>query len=364
MTRQYPGASKFLDRFGKWRWRARAKGKPAVMLHGTYGSREWVAEWSAWANGKVEIGSERTLPGSVSEALVSYYAGETFGDLSANTQKAYRAMLERFRAKNGGRLLSAMTADEITLMRNKLKPEPSNMLLRCLRSLVRHSMDARPRLLDKDPTLGMKKRKNTKARKDGIYTWTVDDVAKYETRHPFGSKARLALDLLLYTAQRKSDVVTFGRQHEREGGAVLKFRQKKTGEDLELPIVGPLRASIDATETGDMAYLVTGQGKPFSAAGFGNWFRDRCNEAGLPYCSSHGLRKATATRLADAGKTPHEIMAITGHRSLSEVERYTKGANKRRLARGSANVLAFAKQPLANRDSEFASAKQKRKPKQ
>jgi hypothetical protein len=48
-------------------------------------------------------------------------------------------------------------------------------------------------------------------------------------------------------------------------------------------------------------------GKPFTAAGFGNWFREQCNAACLPHCSFHGLRKAASVRLAEAGCTPHEM---------------------------------------------------------
>lgn len=361
MTQKYPGASKFRDRHGRWRWRARAKGKKTAMLPGAYGSPEWVEAWNNWVNGRKEIGKERTLPGTIDEIVVGYYASPFYNDeLADNTKKAYRAMLERWRAKNGRKTTAILTAVEITALRNKMKAEPSNMLLRVLRHLCKFAVADKK--IPADPTVGLKKRVNPRARKDGIHTWTVDEVAQFEKTHKFGTKARLALDLLLYTSQRKSDVVTFGRQHETANGSMLKFRQQKTGEELELPIVGPLRASIDASPIGDLTYLVTTFNKPFTAAGFGNWFRARCNEAGLPHCSSHGLRKATATRLADAGKTPHEIMAVTGHRSLSEVQRYTRGANKRRLAIGAANVLALVKQPLANRDSRFATRGEKKKP--
>jgi hypothetical protein len=70
------------------------------------------------------------------------------------------------------------------------------------------------------------------------------------------------------------------------------------------------------------------------SAGFGNWFRDQCNEAGLPkHCSAHGLRKAACRRLAEAGCTAHQIAAISGHASLREVERYTKAVDQARLAK-------------------------------
>jgi integrase len=66
---------------------------------------------------------------------------------------------------------------------------------------------------------------------------------------------------------------------------------------------------------------VTSFGKPYSPAGFGNWFRELCDEAGCPDISAHGLRKACARRLAELGCSAHEIAAITGHASLAaEVE--------------------------------------------
>jgi integrase len=101
---------------------------------------------------------------------------------------------------------------------------------------------------------------------------------------------------------------------------------------LAIPIHAKLAAIIAETPADNLNLLTTKAGKPFSPAGVGNWFRDRCNEAGLPHCSAHGLRKAAARRLAEAGCTTHEIAAITGHASLSEVQRYTKAADQKRLA--------------------------------
>jgi integrase len=96
---------------------------------------------------------------------------------------------------------------------------------------------------------------------------------------------------------------------------------------------------------------MTQHGKPFTAGGFGNWFRDRCDEAGLPQCSSHGLRKLAATRLADLGCSEREIMAVTGHKSVSEVSRYVRKAEQSRLAE-----QAMAKQlARTNRDEKLSS---------
>ena len=89
-----------------------------------------------------------------------------------------------------------------------------------------------------------------------------------------------------------------------------------------------------ASKLGHLVLLTTPKGKPYSEKGFGNWIKKAAVSAGFPHCSAHGLRKAAARRLAEAGCSVHEIMAITGHQSLKEVERYTREANRRGLADG------------------------------
>jgi integrase len=67
---------------------------------------------------------------------------------------------------------------------------------------------------------------------------------------------------------------------------------------LSLPIRPELKTILDATPSGQMTFLVTAFGRSFTANGFGNWFREKCDEAGLSHCTAHGLRKAAAARLA------------------------------------------------------------------
>src|SRR5262249_50602640 len=132
--------------------------------------------------------------------------------------------------------------------------------------------------------------------------------------------------------QRRGDVIRMGRQHIKDG--VIRVTQEKTGAPLQIPIHPELQAILDATPTGDLNLLTTKSGKSYGANDFSERFRKWCDDAGLPQaCTFHGLRKAALTRLADAGCTAHEIAAISGHKSLKEVERYTKAADQARLAR-------------------------------
>jgi integrase len=127
-------------------------------------------------------------------------------------------------------------------------------------------------------------------------------------------------------------VVRIGRQHIRDG--VLTVRQHKTGVTLAIPVHPDLAAIIAATPVGHLTLLTTNSGKSYDANNFTDQFRSWCDAAALPKrCVFHGLRKAALTRLADAGCTRHELAAISGHKTLSELERYTKAADQARLAR-------------------------------
>jgi integrase len=125
-----------------------------------------------------------------------------------------------------------------------------------------------------------------------------------------------------------------GRQHMRNGE--FKFIPKKTRhkkmEPIQLPVPAELAAIIRAGPCGELTFLVTEHGKPFTSKGFGMWFHDRCHDAGLPKCTTHGLRKGRATILAERGATDRQLMAVFGWSSEKEATKYTATANRRKLA--------------------------------
>lgn len=171
----------------------------------------------------------------------------------------------------------------------------------------------------------------------GFHTWTESEIAQYASTHPLGTKARLALDLMLWTGQRPGDARLLGPQHVREKRLVVT--QEKTGATVSLPILAPLMESILATKSGALVFLVSEQGRPFSRKGFGNKMRQWCDEAALPNCSAHGLRKAAARRFAEAGCTNQQIKSWTGHATDSEVSRYTAAADQMLMSDSAAALL-------------------------
>lgn len=142
------------------------------------------------------------------------------------------------------------------------------------------------------------------------------------------------MTLMLYTGAAKVDAVKLGRGNIHNGR--LTYRRQKTenvgGVLIDIPVHQRLQAVIDACPADAFTFLQTRQGKSRSPNGLGNLMREWCDQAGLPECTSHGLRKAIARRLAQAGASPHQIMAVTGHKTLEEVVRYTADVIRPNLA--------------------------------
>ena len=321
----------FIDRTGKLRRYVRPPGaKHAIPLLGAPGSAEFMHTYQTAlgaAAGPTEVGAARTRHGSVSAAVVSYYRDIAFLALAPSTRKMRRAILEQFRASYGDRQIAGLQRVHIVNLLRSKKPFAARNWLKALRGLMLFLVATEQRI--DDPTAGVRL---PRTRAGEVHSWTEAEIKNYEDRHLVGTRERLALALLLYTAQRRSDVVVMGRQHIQVGAVIV--RQRKTGRMLEIPIHPVLAQILDATPSYNLTFLTTAKGKPFSPGGFGNLFREWCEEAGLPQrCSAHGLRKAACRRLAEAGCTAHQIAAISGHLSLSEIERYTRAASQSQMAR-------------------------------
>jgi integrase len=162
---------------------------------------------------------------------------------------------------------------------------------------------------------------------EGFPTWTLQDIQQFEAAFPIGTRPRLALALLLFTGQRRGDVVRLGKPVLGQDGK-LRFTQEKNQRrkpvTVSIPILPELRQIIDATPCGDLTYLVSSRGTPYRKESFGNWFSDCCRQAGLKGRSAHGLRKACVVSLIKRNCTAHQVMAITGHRTLKEIDRYAR----------------------------------------
>jgi integrase len=280
------------------------------------------------------IGVDRTKPGTVNALAVAYYKSPDFKNLEDSTKNHRRRIIDKFRVEHGDKPLRGLRREHVKqIMAAKVEtPEAANNLVKILRVMLNYAVELG--MIESNPATDIERYKN---RGDGFHTWTEDEIAKFEAAHPVGTRARLALALLLYTAQRVSDAHRMGWQHVN--GDVITVTQKKTGTSLAIPLHPELVSALAAVPRTNMTFLVTERGAPFSAKGLGDWFKKQCKIAGLPHCSAHGLRKAAATRLANAGCSVNQIAAITGHKSLREIARYTAAADQKRLAQQALSMI-------------------------
>jgi integrase len=229
-------------RDGRAYYYLRRRGFPRARLPGLPWSPSFMAAYEAALTGpRNAIGAGRSKPGSVTFVVAAYLDSQTFfASKSAGTQRMRRGILERFRAAYGDRPFALLPPEWIEALLDAKPPHAARSWLVTLRSLCLFAL--KRGWLRADPTANIKLRA---IKGDGFHTWTEDEIAQFEANHPIGTKPRLALAMLLYTGQRRSDVVKMGRQHIRDG--VLTVKQQKTGVELPIPVHPELRAVLDAT---------------------------------------------------------------------------------------------------------------------
>jgi integrase len=345
------------DRHGTPRWYFRKKGGPKKRLTGLPGSEEFMADYKDALAGRATV-RERVVAVPVVAAvkadtlrwLCGRYVANGMKGLDERTQRVRRQILDSIcdEPRQAGDPITIgdcpipeFTTKAVKLIRDRKAdlPESANGRIKALRQVFAWAIETEVDGVKLNPARDVQYLRSGSA---GFHSWSIDEVEQFEATFPIGTKARLALALLLYTGQRRSDIVRFGPQHVRDGW--LKIVQAKNAGrkqvEIEIPIIPELQHIIDATPSSHLAFLVTEFGKPFTANGFGNRMRKWCDDAGLSECAAHGLRKAAAARLAELGCSEKEIAAITGHETLKEVARYTKGARRRVLAQSAMDKLS------------------------
>lgn len=326
-----------VDRHGNVRIYVRRKGQPKIRLESTPGTHEFLDEYRrALAGETPRAGADQSqrppaLRGSLRWLVEQYYASAEFKRLIRGHVR--RAILDAICEQHGHKPFGLMERRHVRRIRDEKAelPEAANARVKALRQVFKWAMDSLD--VKNNPTRDVP---YLRSGPDGFHTWTVEEVERYKARHPRGTKARKAFAILAFLGVRRSDAVRLGPQMEMPDRQHIRFTEIKGGSRItkqrELPILPELRDELDASPSGHLAYLVTEFGRPFTANGFGNWFRRRCDEAGLPHCSAHGLRKAGATKAANNGATEYQLMAIYGWESPKQAAIYTKKANRTKLA--------------------------------
>lgn len=320
-------------RHGKMVWYFRKGAGPRIRLPGEYQSDEWNAAYQAALHGSPIAAQTKPPKGTLNWLVGRYLESAPFKSLAPSTQRMRENVLKGICKTAGTFELTEISRQTIAEGRDRRAETPFAAItyLKTLSQLFDWAVDADH--MAENPAKGVKR---PNAETSGFTPWSDDDVVAFCKHWQVGTKQRLAMDLMLFTGLRRGDVIRIGRQHVREG--VIEFRAAKNAAPLFIPIYPPLAASITATPTGDLAFLVTSFNKPFTAAGFGNWFGEACRDAKLSV-RAHGLRKRAATIVAENGGTHQELKALFGWKTDEMVSVYTKRAEARRLAETAARKL-------------------------
>lgn len=340
-------ASAFTDVRGKERIRLRRTGWQTIYVTAKVGTPEFTEAYKAWeARSKLAVGDKHVAAGSFDALISKYYRSTKWTQLKPSTQEVYRGELERFRATYGARSVAGMTARNIANLMAKMQETPTaaNNLKKRLAMIFDFAILQGMR--NDNPARVVS---SIRIKTGGHKTWQEEQIEQFEAKFAVGTMPRLAFDLALYTAQRRSDVRLMGPQHIERGK--IRVKQIKTDKLLLLPIHPNLARSIAATPCGHLAFVVSEKGAPYTYDSFGMWFMRRCRDAGLEGYSIHGLRKAASRRMAEMGLSNQLIKSITGHTSDAEVSRYTRDAEQERMADDAMAVMSLAnhgKPSLAN----------------
>ncbi|MGG7580990.1 tyrosine-type recombinase/integrase [Rhizobium sp. Nf11,1] len=347
-----------LDR--DWRTREpryyfRAAGRKKVRLHQEPGTQNFEDEVACARLGipyvpldekpRPKPEAPKDVKAGTIDWLIAEYKRRTVGKISQGKWTRRANMLEEIaefhfgkkKARVGGLPFLDLKRRHVLKIRDELRSTPGaqNEVKRAISAMFSWAIDND--IAETNPAAKIKLLYSG----DGYHTWTVPEVRQYEAKHPAGSKARLMLHLALYTGLRLDNLAVLGRQHIRDG--VLTMRPGKTkkssGVVVEIPVLPELQRTIDESQTGNLTFLITEFGKPFTTNGLGNKMRDWCDQAELFHCSTHGLRKAGATIAAENGATDEELMAIFGWTTKNQTTVYTKKARRKKIAAGAIQKL-------------------------
>lgn len=321
---------RFADRHGTVRHYFRRPGGERSALPGEPGSAAFMAAYQeALGKDRPAKAPDRGAPGTFARLASDYFRSSDFRRLKPSSQAVSRGIIEAFLAKHGGKLVADLERRHVTkIMGEKdATPAAANNLLKKLRVLIKFAIAEGWRA--DDPTIGIKK-----FREGTHHTWTEAEIAQFEARWPVGTRERTAFALHLFTAQRRGDVCSMVWPAYDAAAGSIDVVQEKTGVALTIPVHPHLRVALTAWQRSHMVILTNSRSKPYVVESYGNWMADSIAAAGLPErCVLHGLRKAACRRLAEAGCSARQIMAIAGHKSLEEAERYTEAADQKRMAR-------------------------------
>ncbi|MBN2629091.1 MAG: tyrosine-type recombinase/integrase [Rhodobacteraceae bacterium] len=333
----FPGVTRIVDQHGTTRFRYRCKGF-STYLPGPYASVAFRAAYDAAVEGAKTPNRSTTPQGTLAWLIEAYLGSPKYRNLSDSRKRSIRGEMDWLRGIAGDLPFAKLGTRHIeALMGKKTGPTAANTVKKNLSLLFNFAIKREMGVTFNPARYADRLKENP----DGYHTWTESEIDRFLDHHGEGTKARLACLLALNTGASRQDLSRMGWQNVT--GGRIAYRRGKTHVGADLPILDALRAELQRLPADTLLFLTHGQGRPYKPETLGNWFRDQCRAAGVPG-SLHGLRKAGATRLANAGATPDEIRAFLAHATNKEGSTYTGKADRSRLADSGMAKLSGVKQ--------------------
>ncbi|MEL6172725.1 MAG: tyrosine-type recombinase/integrase [Pseudomonadota bacterium] len=284
----------------------------------------WAAEHARWQDMPPDTGTPD--PGTFAWALDLYTSGNAaWANYAEGTRKSRGAIFARYRELQGARPVKTITSE---LVEHALYVKGGHGAIneyKALKPVFEHLR--RLGFIRKNPMADVQL---DKPKVKGFRVADADDIAAFQDRWPVGTRERLIFDLALFTGAARVDLAKLGRKNIK--GDLLVYDRQKSGVKASVPLTAELRAVIDRTPDISPTFILTHSGTPFKAASLGNEFGDAARKAGVSF-RLHGLRKAFCIYWAERGSSANVLGAMAGHMSLSEVERYTRAADRERMVK-------------------------------
>lgn len=338
---KWPGLLREKTRHNKTVWYVRVDHGPRIRLRADNADKaafrvEYEEVYAALlkgqkpgkSHGKGAGTSTRTL-----DWLWDQYTGSVkWSELAPATQKQRLNIMKHVLKGAGDMPIDKLNRKMVSMGRDARAETPAqaNNFLKTLRQLFAWAIKAE--YMSENPVDGVDMLDEDTG--EGFPAWTEDEIAKFEAHWPLGSRERLAFAVLLYTGLRRGDAALLGKQHFGKDG-VIAIKPAKTlkssGITVHIPVHPEFATAIRALPPKGLFIIETEAGKARVKEGFGNWFAEAARKAGVEK-SCHGLRKAAAMRVAEAGATEAQMMALFGWTDPGMAHHYIKAANAKKLA--------------------------------
>ena len=325
---------------GNARWYFKPKGEKGVSLpDAPKDSDEFLAAYVA-ASGEAPTPKLKSFSkGTLGAGVTAYLGSSNFLRMADSSKERWRSRCDDIRLRFGGATLENLTARHIKKDLARFDGHSANNRLKVWRSLCKFWDQQGEIETNVAKLVAMRETEKT----DGFTPWTRDDFQAFRDYWAIGTKERLAFELMYRTCAAIGDTCRMTRAMVSADGWLTYIRQKsKSTATAPFYVAGPdwfaatddLKACLDQ-EPKHIVFLTTKQNKPRSPKSASQWFSKAATAAGLDKDkSAHGIRKGRAAMFKENGAATDQRMAILGHETEGEAQRYSKSADLQRIITG------------------------------